>query len=170
MEKRTKGCLLIGLGVFLLLLMVGVAVIGGAGYWLYHQFSSAVTERAPEQAASELDAIRGQFGDQAPLLTIDEGDSAPRLVPDSRAPEHGEPLTALHIAAYDPDDRHLLRFSVPFWLLRLSPDGKLSIGDDALEDVRGVEQLTVEDLERYGPGLLLDERQPDGGRVIVWTE
>lgn len=170
MDKRTKGCLLIGLGVFILLLMVGVAVIGGAGYWLYHQFSGSVSDRAPEQAASDMDDIRARFGDQKPLFVIPEGATAPQLDPDARPQQDGANLEAVHIAVYDPNDGKLVRFRIPFWLLRLSPDGKISIADDALSEVRGVEKITVKELERYGPGLVLDVREEDGSQVIVWME
>ena len=81
----------------------------------------------------------------------------------------GEPR-ALHIVAYDKRAGKLVRFSVPFWLLRMAPDGKVSIGDDMLDDVHGVEKLTVKDLEALGPGLLIDEQKPNGDQVLVWTE
>ena len=58
---------------------------------------------------------------------------------------------------------------VPFWLLRLGKDGKLSMRRP-LDDVRGAEKLTVKDLEMLGPGLLIDELKPNGDRVLVWTE
>jgi hypothetical protein len=35
-----------------------------------------------------------------------------------------------------------------------------------LEDLK----LTVKDLERYGPSLVLDQRSRGGDRVLVWTE
>jgi flagellar motor switch/type III secretory pathway protein FliN len=30
--------------------------------------------------------------------------------------------------------------------------------------------LTVADVERYGPGVVLDFTPPPGGRVLVWVE
>ncbi len=76
----------------------------------------------------------------------------------------------LHLAAYDTRAGKLVRFTVPFWLMRLGHDGKISLGDGALDGVRGAEKLTVKELEALGPGLLIDERKPDGDRVLVWTE
>ena len=35
-----------------------------------------------------------------------------------------------------------------------------------LEDLR----LTVEDLERYGPSLIVDHLAPDGDRILVWSK
>ena len=35
-----------------------------------------------------------------------------------------------------------------------------------LEDLR----LSIEDLERYGPTLIVDHQAPDGQRVLVWSK
>lgn len=169
MEKRTKGCLLIGLGVFLLLLMVGVAVIGGAGYWLYHQFGVETAQHTPEEASREMDAIRARFGDQKPLIVV-EGEGEARVDLDGPPHGNGQPLDSLHIVTFDPGQGELVRFTVPFWLVRLAPDGKISIGDDVLREVKGGERLTATELEAVGPALLIDERREDGHRVIVWTD
>ena len=64
----------------------------------------------------------------------------------------------------------LVRFTVPFWLIRMGTEGQITLGDGALDGVRGAEKLTVKDLEALGPGLLIDDRKPDGDRVLVWTE
>jgi hypothetical protein len=39
-------------------------------------------------------------------------------------------------------------------------------GDLDLEDMK----LTVEDLERYGPTLILDHKERGGDRVLVWSQ
>jgi hypothetical protein len=62
------------------------------------------------------------------------------------------------------------RFSIPFWLLRMAPDGNVSFGDEAIDELAGRGKLTVRELEAFGPGLLIDEAKPDGDRVIVWSE
>ena len=31
-------------------------------------------------------------------------------------------------------------------------------------------QITVEDLERFGPTLILDQKDTDGSRVLVWSQ
>jgi hypothetical protein len=30
--------------------------------------------------------------------------------------------------------------------------------------------LTVADVERYGPGIIVDFQPPGGGHMLVWTE
>lgn len=169
MEKRTKGCLWIGLGLAIAGGMVVVAVIAGAGYWAYQSFSPSAEFVDQTKADQQFDEIRARFKDQTPLITAEPDGHNVRLRADGRAPFTGE-LTALNFAAYDPHARKLVRFTVPFWLVRLGNEGKISLGDGALDGVKGADKLTVKELEALGPGLLIDEQKPDGDRVLVWTE
>jgi hypothetical protein len=169
MEKRRKGCLWIALGVAIVAVMVGVALVAGAGFWVYQTVAPEATFLDQNSADQELDAIRTRFASRAPLIDPDAPEGAPRVRPESRPAFTGE-LQSLHVAAYDRKAGKLVRFSIPFWLLRMAPDGNLSFGDDALDELAGREKLTVRELEAFGPGLLIDEIQPDGNRVIVWTE
>jgi len=43
MEKRTKGCLWIALGVAIVAVMVGVALVAGAGFWVYQTVAPEAT-------------------------------------------------------------------------------------------------------------------------------
>ncbi len=172
MEKRTRGCLWAALGIAVALVMVGGAVVVGGGYWMYQQFAPDARVVDRTRAAEQLDQIRARFKDQQPLISVDhtDGRGDARLQRDGRDSTYTGQLQSVQIAAYDPDDGRLVRFSVPFWLLRLGPNGKLTLGGDVLEDVEGAEQLTVKELEALGPGLLIDDARPNGHRVIVWTE
>lgn len=169
MDKRTKGCLTIGLGVAIVVVMVVVAVIAGAGFWAYQSFAPSAEFVDQTKADQQFDAIRARFKGQLPLIDTDEGGHGAQLRAEDRPAFTGQ-LQSLNVAAYDPRAGKLVRFTIPFWLVRLGKDGQLSIGDGALEGVRGAEKLTVKDLEALGPGLLIDERKPDGDRVLVWTE
>ena len=71
--------------------------------------------------------------------------------------------------AFDPDDEKVVRMEIPFWLLRLKAGGtRFSVGgsDVDLKKLR----LTVEDLERFGPTLIVDHTGHDGSRVLVWSQ
>jgi hypothetical protein len=169
MDKRTKGCLWIGLGVAIVGVMVVVALIAGAGFWAYQNFAPATAFVDPVKAEAELEAITAKFPNKTPLIVHDDA-GQPTLHADGRPATFTGELQSLHIAAYDKRHGKLVRFSVPFWLLRMAPDGKVSVGEGMLDDVRGAESLTVRQLEALGPGLLIDERKPDGDRVLVWAE
>ena len=73
--------------------------------------------------------------------------------------------------AFDADDERIVRMSLPFWLLRLRlGDGSPTVTVDGsrfdLEELK----LTVEDLERYGPTLIVDHQEPGRDRVLVWSQ
>jgi len=170
MDKRTKGCLWIGLGIAIVVVMVVVAVIAGVGFWAYQNFAPDAVFVDQAKAEQQLEEIRARFKNRAPLIVTGEDGRAARLQTEGREATFTGQLQSLHVAAYDRRAGKLVRFSMPFWLMRLAPDGKVSIGDGALDEVRGAEKLTVKDLEALGPGLLIDERKPDGDRVLVWTE
>jgi hypothetical protein len=167
MDAKTKrGCLWAALGVGVLVLMLGAALLGGTA-WIVYQSSSMRSEATTlERAGDELQTIRDRFAGQSPLIVIDDHQRA-SVVRKTRRSDTSP--TSLHLVAFDPADNRLKRLTLPFWLLRLSGSGQIRIGDDVLEQVRGA-PLTVKDVEDAGPGLLLDHADRDGRRVLVWTE
>jgi hypothetical protein len=70
--------------------------------------------------------------------------------------------------AFDPDDARVVRVEIPFWLLRLKLRGGIDFNGRRMEldDLK----LTVEDLERYGPALVVDHQGSSGERVVVWSQ
>lgn len=170
MNKRTKGCLWIALGLALVAGMIVVALVAGAGFWVYQNLAPAATFVDQPKAEAELEAIRAQFPNRTPLIDTDPAEGEARIRKDARPGTFTGQLESLHVAAYDTRAGKLVRFTIPFWLIRLAPDGKVSLGDEALDDLAGREKLTVRELEALGPGLLIDEVKPNGDRVLVWTE
>jgi len=78
-------------------------------------------------------------------------------------------VEAIHVMAYDPDDSRVVNVSIPFWLMRLQRGGSVinfNGNDMNLEDLK----ITIEDLERFGPTLIVDHKSPDGERVLVWSQ
>jgi hypothetical protein len=70
------------------------------------------------------------------------------------------------VLAWSSHPPRLVRASIPFWLVRLSPGRLNASGVEVPLDVRRL-KLTPEDLERYGRGVILDVERPDGARVLV---
>jgi hypothetical protein len=50
------------------------------------------------------------------------------------------------------------------------PSGRFSFRDNDIDIEADDLRVTVEDLERHGPGLVLDHQSRHGGRVLAWTE
>jgi hypothetical protein len=174
MDKRTRGCLWTALGVALLLVMVGGALVVGGGYWFYRQVAPQSETVDQAAAAREFEAVRRRFGGRGPVFDFEEsgpGRATVRLRPGAERPETPRPIASIRVLVYNPREGALVRFSIPFWAVRFAPDGKITIGEDGriVEGGTGT-PFTVEELERFGPSLLVDDTDADGEQILVWTE
>ncbi|HJY34573.1 MAG TPA: hypothetical protein VJ260_06955 [Vicinamibacterales bacterium] len=172
MDKRKKGYLWIALGVVCLVVMVGVAVVGGLAYVVYQQFALKQTVIEPADAAKELDQLRAEFHDPPRLQFAWKSDGRPDVTLRKPQTPSTVSLTAMHVTAFDPKERHLVRATVPFWLLRLTPEWKMRMNGAEMMHYLNTPggRLTPADIEALGPGLLVDDKQPDGTQVLIWTE
>jgi hypothetical protein len=159
MKKETARALMIVVGVAILLVVVGLA----SAVWLFTQTVEHATAREADVERT-FDQIRQRFGGIPPLLDVRDGE--PTLARPRPATPFTSNLTTLHVIAWDPDDEGLVRVDLPFWLLRLK-SGPIELSSEAgFNDL----ELTVEDLERYGPTLVVDHVGRGGDRVLIWTE
>jgi hypothetical protein len=145
-----------------------VIAMAGAGFYYFARNIEA-TQATAEVAATEFDAVRARFKGQRPLIELDERGRLLRSNTDRPAPPDARRPDALYVLAFDPDDGGMVKVTVPFWLLRLKMGGStidLSGNRVQLEDLK----LTVEDLERFGPTLVLDQTNAGGDRVLVWSQ
>jgi len=156
------------LGV-LLVLLVGVGgLVGSCAYLVRRQVQVTPRSSAAEyerEAAAILERFPG-----VPVL-VEDGPSGPVLSQQALATRQKRaatpPLQNLNVLVFSPDEHKLVRLSLPFWLLRLAPDGHTGL------DVNNVDlaklRLSVEDIESAGPGPLLVRRAKDA-QVLVWAE
>jgi hypothetical protein len=157
--------------VIVAIAVVGIlALIAMAGAGLYF-FSRNISTRtvSPAIASAEFDSVRSRFTGQKPLIELDEHGDFLRANTDRGAPADAKRPESLFILAFDPDDGGLVRVTVPFWLLRLQMgNSQIDLGGRRmdLEELK----LTVEDLERFGPTLVLDQTNRGGDRVLIWSQ
>ena len=149
-----------------------IAAVGGVAYFVRSHIHAQPTTSAA--ASEEFAKARERFAGQHPMIERNhssDDDDDDRFVihrPEASSP-HVE-LQMLRALAYDRRQERLVHIAVPFWLLRLAPSGKgFSFMRDSDIDI-GRARLTVEDLERHGPGLILDTRDRRGSDVLVWVE
>ena len=162
MKKETARALMIIVGVFVLLVILGL----GSAVWL---FTSTVDIGEADEASAvrEFERIRARFAGVQPVIVVEDGE--PTV---ARRPAEGTPradLSTLRIVAWDPDDRTLARIDIPFWLLRLK-SGPIEIGTSHPPFGNGNLGITVEELEQLGATLVLDHEDRDGDRVLAWTQ
>ena len=158
MTRKQSTILMIVLGVVICVIVVGV----GSAAWLY--LSAVESIDADEESALRSFAdVRTRFNGSPPIVEI--RDHEPVLL---RSAPVGSPrqLQKAQILSWDAEEGSLTRITLPFWLLRLtqSPiDLTHADGDTPIT-------LSLEDVERFGPALLVDYTDEDGKRVIAWTE
>ena len=164
-KVKTWVWVIVGIVVAGILLVIAMA---GAGLYFFSQNIKARTVSAAT-ATSEFDAVRSQFTGQKALIELDERGNFLRSNTDRPSPQNPKTPEKLYVLAFDPDDGSLVRVTIPFWLLRMKMKGAtIDFGgrNMDLEDLK----LTVEDLERFGPTLVLDQRNDGGDRVLVWSQ
>jgi hypothetical protein len=167
MAKKTSwAVIIVGIGAFVL--VVGVGLVAVVGYVIYQQFAFQAKSATEVSADEEFAQIVAKFDGQKPYLVIKGGKP---VVSDEPPSSPGKPVEALHIIVWDPDERKVVKLNMPFWLLRMTKGQPIRISSN---DEPGGEpmklKITAEDLERRGPGLILDHREATGERVLVWAQ
>ena len=154
----------LGLAAVCILFVIAVA---GAGFYYFRQHVDA-SKTTVEAAQQEFDTVRARFRGVKPLIELDARGNFLRSNTDRDAPAGTRRPESLHVMAFDPDDGGLVKITVPFWLLRMKMHGNIDFGSNSvsLEELK----LTVADLDRLGPSLVLDQANEGGDRVLVWSQ
>jgi hypothetical protein len=150
--------------------VLAVSAVGGTAYFIFRHVQ---TQFVPtDNAARQFQDARARFAGQQPLLEVRKGEDDPVLhrevIPNAMP---ATKLEVLRVLAYDTHANKLVNVSIPMWLLRLAPTHKFSfLNDNGIDFDSDRVHLTLDDLERRGPGLLLDQTDRRGSQVLVWTE
>jgi hypothetical protein len=167
MAVKLKTWVWVAVGIAAVCVLFVIAMAGAGIYYFTQNIQSRRV--SPAVAAREFDAVRARFSGQKALIELDERGRFLRSNTDRPAPAHPTRPEALYVLAFDPDDGGLVKVTVPFWLLRLKVnDHTVDFSGNRmnLEDLK----LTVDDLERFGPALVLDQTNNGGDRVLVWSQ
>ncbi len=148
------------------LCVLGIVAMAGVGIWFVRSHVDVRQTTAPA-ASSDFDSVRRRFASQTPLIELDDHGEFIRANTD-RPAGTARPQT-LNVMAFDPDDEKVVRMELPFWLLRLKSGGSSFSMHGNNVDLAKM-RLTVEDLERFGPTLILDHKDQKGAHVLVWTQ
>ena len=162
-----KRWVIIAFGVCVLLVCIGIGALLAVTAWV--QQNVEVTPRSATEADRDFAAVRSRFGTRQPLLELVDGRPAFSSEHTPGSPDERRRLQTLHVLAWDADDERLATLGIPFWLLHLKSDPiRFSSYASGFDD-HGV-TLRPNDIERYGPGIVLDTTIPQGGRLLLWAE
>ena len=164
--KRTWLWIIFGVIGFMALCLV--ALVGGGAYVVSKHVKTELVGRV--SAEEQFVRQRARFAGQQPLIEVQKADSddveakVHRPAEDARKVE----LQTMRVLVYNAHEGRLVHVDLPFWLIRLMPSGRLGSfsGDFSFDSGR----ITVDDLERHGPGLILDARDSRDAQVLIWTE
>jgi hypothetical protein len=120
----------------------------------------------PEAAARAFEAARAPRQGRPPLVTFGESGATVRREREERPPVR---VSVLRVLFYQPAEERLVRAEVPMWFLKMKgPGARYALHGTGVDlDALG---LTPADLERHGPGLVLDHAASSGEPLLVWTE
>jgi hypothetical protein len=167
MAKKTSWTVII-VGISAFVLVVGVMLVGVVGFVLYQQFAFQAKTATEMSADEQFAQVVAKFEGQKPYLVIKDGEP---VLNDQPAVAPGKPVEALHIIVWDPDERKVVTLNMPFWLLRMTKGQPIRISSNDDPGGEAVKlRITAEDLERRGPGLILDHKEASGERVLVWAQ
>jgi len=169
MRRTTRSILLsavTGTGIIALLAV-------GLGFWFFvsHHESSPASNQSAEV---EFSRLRSRFSGQQPLIdmSLRQAVGAPTIgQPDA-------PLHTFHTVVFDTrGGQRIVHITVPYWFARLFADsggnfkwlGQLTFLDDTEFDSEII-GLSLDQLEKRGPGLIIDYQHPSGGQFISWVE
>ncbi len=146
------------------LVAVAFAALAGTGTYFVLRSMDKKTGSEPE-AVQAIDAVKARFGSRPPLVEIDDPRTADIRI---NRPADASParVDTVHVINWKPDTNELTRFEVPLWLMRFSSVNVLS----QLGVAQAKFRLTVNDIERYGPGIVVDYGSTKASRVLVWVD
>ena len=157
-NKKTWISILIA--VFIIAGIAAIGLVAGSAFWISRHVSTELT--STESAEAEFNRERARFAGQQPFVEISGGENNPsvRRLPLTAGAERVE-LQTLHARVYDPDEGKIVRVEIPFWLIRFGKHISL---------MPEMGSVTMEDLERHGPGLIVNGKGDDGEQILVWIE
>lgn len=150
------------LGGVALIAVALVAFGGTAAYFVMRHMETRAGSEA--EAVREIDALKARFGTRPPLIEIVDPQRADIRINRPVEPS-ARPVDTIHVINWKTDPGELVSTDFPLWLMRFSTlniASQLGIAPDKF-------RLTVSDVERYGPGIIVDY-SIQGSRVLVWVD
>jgi hypothetical protein len=143
--------------------ILGIVAMAAAGLWFVRSHVE-VKQTTSAAAASDFESVLGRFSAQKPLIELDDRGDFVHANTD-RPAGTARPEAVM---VFDPEEEKVIRMELPMWLLRLKPDRTFNMNGNHVDMAKL--HLTVEDLDRYGPTLILNHQDQKGAHVVVWTQ
>jgi hypothetical protein len=166
MANTKKTWIAVVIAVVVLVVVLGIALVGGSAYFIARHVRAEFV--STDSAEAQFASARQRFAGQTPLIEMRR--SGDPLIHRPAEDAHAAPIEVIHALVYSPDSRKLVNVNLPLWLLRMTPGKRFSFLNDNVDFDSGRVHLSLDDVERHGPGLILDQADRHGSRVLVWAE
>lgn len=151
-------------GVAIFVVLVGAGLVGGLVYVVTRNVN--VRQLSTTNGEEEFDRIAARFAGQQAFLEMPE--SGDPIVHHELETRDTGSVSTLCVCVWAPRDKKLVRINLPFWTLRLGGQHPIELhagGSGAM-----TLDVTPDQLDRRGPGLVLKQSRHGRERVLVWTE
>jgi hypothetical protein len=153
----------VSIGSAILVLLAFFFVAGAGSYYFFRHLTTG--EASESAVLREMDVLRERFGARQPLIEVVDPRTADIRI-NRTAEAGGRPVSTIHVLTWSADAGTRLQTEAPLWLLRFSSVNILSQLGVTPERFR----LTVADIRRYGPGIVVDYRRPGQDHVMIWVD
>jgi hypothetical protein len=166
------------LGIVGFFVLAGIGLVAGGVLMVRSHVHSELAEK--QTADQEFARQRARFAGQQALVELRKaGNDDDRMVvhhpPESAA--RRTDLQTIRVLVYDNQQGRLIHIDIPLWIMRMMPTANRGTrGRQMRLRGNGVDfdfnngDLTLEDIERHGPGLVVDGVDSRGAQVLVWAE
>jgi hypothetical protein len=152
----------------------GLAAIFGISVFLALAWNATtITETDRQGADRRAEIVRQRYPGRESLLTLSSDGAFERRDP-APAARPGA-VTHLFVLAYGVREQRLVEVDIPFWFYKMkAPAAGFALNLTGIANLTTFDLddlgVTAADLERFGPGLVVDVDGPDGERLLIWTE
>lgn len=158
-------------GIVIFVVIVGIGLIGAAIYVFTRQVEFQTVETAAGE--EQFQKLRAGFEGQTPFIELTgdgEFQEARAVVHRDLAKNPTGKVSTVHIRVWSPEERKLVSLDLPFWMIRLMGNKPIDLETGHSGFSRVSLRVTAEELERRGPGLVMNHTAPRGESVLVWLE
>jgi len=145
-------------------MVAGFLVLAGVGafFVIRHLDQRQATEA---DTLKVIEGVRKTYEGRPPLVEINNPQAGDVRINRLVSPSGRQPTT-FHILSWKAEEGEWFRTEAPIWLLRFSALNVLSRLGIAPAKYR----LSVRDIERYGPGIVVDYGHPGVDHVLLWVD
>jgi len=152
-------------GVLIFVVLVGAGLIAAFAYVMSRQVQMVEVPTAEGQ--QEFERLLAQVAGQQPFLEVPEDLGGRIVVHRELESKDTGSVKNIHLRAWSERDRKFVRIDLPFWILRLGGNHPIRL-DPGRRQIQL--QVTPEEIDRRGPGLILNHTARSGERVLIWTD